>query len=166
MEEIIRFQNNMLLIRRTVGWTAEEFGDKIGVTRQTINNLEKNNRDKFKLNKTQYIAMRSVLDAEIARCPEETEVLRLILDMLVDHPEQYKEDEIRTLLEKANMITPSILAGTATRKAASKEVMLAMGAVLGGTFAVGALGAIASPLLAGGAAGAWLVKAIASGKKK
>lgn len=48
MEEIIRFQNNMLLIRRTVGWTAEEFGDKIGVTRQTINNLEKNNRDKFK----------------------------------------------------------------------------------------------------------------------
>lgn len=93
-------------------------------------------------------------------------MLRLILDMLVDHPEQYKEDEIRTLLEKANMITPSILAGTATRKAASKEVMLAMGAVLGGTFAAGAMGAIASPLLAGGAAGAWLVKAIASGKKK
>ena len=64
------------------------------------------------------------------------------------------------------MITPSILAGTATRKAASKEVMLAMGAVLGGTFVAGAMGAIASPLLAGGAAGAWLVKAIASGKKK
>lgn len=126
----------------------------------------KNNRDKFKLNKTQYIAMRSVLDAEIARCPEETDVLRLILDMLVDHPEQYKEDEIKTLLEKANMITPSILAGTATRKAASKEVMLAMGAVLGGAFAAGAMGAIGSPLLAGGTAGAWLVKAIASGKKK
>ncbi len=52
---------------------------------------EKNNRDKFKLNKTQYIAMRSVLDAEIARCPEETEVLRLILDMLVDHPSNIKK---------------------------------------------------------------------------
>lgn len=163
MEEIIRFQNNMLLIRRTVGWTAEEFGDKIGVTRQTINNLEKNNRDKFKLNKTQYIAMRSVLDAEIARCPEETEVLRLILDMLVDHPEKYKEEEIKTLLEKANLITPSILAGTATRKAVSKEVMLAMGA---GAFAAGAMGALASPLLASGAVGAWLIKAISSGKKK
>ena len=40
MEEIIRMQENLLLIRRTVGWTAEEFGEKIGVTRQTINNIE------------------------------------------------------------------------------------------------------------------------------
>lgn len=164
MEEIIRFQNNMLLIRRTVGWTAEEFGEKIGVTRQTINNLEKNNREKFKLNKTQYIAMRSVLDAEIARCPEETEVLKLILDMLVDHPENYSEKDIQTLVEKANMITPSILAGTATRKAASKEVMMAMGAVLGGAVAAGTVGALASPIVAG-AAGAWLYKVITSGKK-
>lgn len=59
MEEIIRMQNNLLLIRRTVGWTAEEFGEKIGVTRQTINNIESGRN---KLTKTQYIAMRSVLD--------------------------------------------------------------------------------------------------------
>ena len=130
MEEILRFQQNMLLIRRTVGWTAEEFGDKIGVTRQTINNLEKNNRDKFKLNKTQYIAMRSVLDAEIAKCPEETETLRLMLDMLVDHPENYTSKDIGVLLDKANMVTPSILTGTATRKAVSKEIIMAMGSIV------------------------------------
>ena len=64
MEEIIRMQNNLLLIRRTVGWTAEEFGEKIGVTRQTINNIESGRN---KLTKTQYIAMRSVLDAEMAQ---------------------------------------------------------------------------------------------------
>lgn len=162
MEEIVRFQKNMLLIRRTVGWTAEEFGDRVGVTRQTINNLEKNNRDKFKLNKTQYIAMRSVLDAEIARCPEETETLRLILDMLVDHPENYKSEDKQLLLDKANMITPSILAGTATRKAASKEIMVAMGAILGGTVAGLAVG----PFIASGAIGSWLIKVIASDKKK
>ena len=40
MEEIIRMQDNLLLIRRTVGWTAEEFGEKTGVTRQNINNIE------------------------------------------------------------------------------------------------------------------------------
>ena len=130
MEEILRFQQNMLLIRRTVGWTAEEFGDKIGVTRQTINNLEKNNRDKFKLNKTQYIAMRSVLYAEIAKCPEETETLRLMLDMLVDHPENYTSKDIEALLDKSNMVTPSILAGTATRKAVSKEIIMAMGSIV------------------------------------
>ena len=62
MEEIIRMQENLLLIRRTVGWTAEEFGEKIGVTRQTINNIESGRN---KLTKTQYIAMRSILDAEM-----------------------------------------------------------------------------------------------------
>ena len=34
MEEILRMQENLLLIRRTVGWTAEAFGERIGVTRQ------------------------------------------------------------------------------------------------------------------------------------
>ena len=72
MEEIQRMQDNLLLIRRTVGWTAEEFGEQIGVTRQTINNIESGRN---KLTKTQYIAMRSVLDVEIAKHPEETEML-------------------------------------------------------------------------------------------
>ena len=40
MEEITQIQENLLLLRRTVGWTAEKFGEKIGVTRQTINNIE------------------------------------------------------------------------------------------------------------------------------
>ena len=61
MNEIERLQDNLLLIRRAAGWTAEEFGEKIGVTRQTINNLE---AKRNKLNKTQYIAMRAVIEAE------------------------------------------------------------------------------------------------------
>ena len=39
-EEMKRFEDNFLLIRKAVGWSAEEFGDRIGVTRQAINNLE------------------------------------------------------------------------------------------------------------------------------
>ena len=50
MKEIARMQENLLLIRRAVGWTASEFGDKIGVTRQTINNIESGRN---KLTKTQ-----------------------------------------------------------------------------------------------------------------
>ena len=68
MNEIERLQDNLLLIRRAAGWTAEEFGERIGVTRQTINNLE---AKRNKLNKTQYIAMRAVLDTEMAASPEE-----------------------------------------------------------------------------------------------
>lgn len=33
-------QKHLLLIRRTVGWTAEEFGERIEVIRQTMNNIE------------------------------------------------------------------------------------------------------------------------------
>ena len=68
MNEIERLQDNLLLIRRAAGWTAEELGDRIGVTRQTINNLE---AKRNKLNKTQYIAIRAVIEAEMAKAPEE-----------------------------------------------------------------------------------------------
>ena len=40
MNEIERMQKYLQLIRRAVGWSAEEFGERIGVTRQTINNIE------------------------------------------------------------------------------------------------------------------------------
>ena len=160
MEEIQRMKDNLLLIRRAVGWTAEEFGEQIGVTRQTINNIE-NGRNN--LTKTQYIAMRSVLDAEIAKCPEETQMLQTILVVFVDHPEQYKDEDRAELLAKANLVTPSILAGTATRAEVSKEWMATAGAlgVLAGAAVVG------GPVgMVGGIINAWLLKAVIGSDKK
>ena len=124
MDEIQRMQHNLLPIRRAVGWTAEEFGNQIGVTRQTINNIESG---RHILTKTQYIAMRSVLDAEIAKYPDETEMLKIILDIFIDNPDKYKKEVRENLMAKANLLTPSILAGTATRKAVSEEWMQAAG---------------------------------------
>lgn len=165
MEEIQRMQDNLLLIRRTVGWTAEEFGDQIGVTRQTINNIESGRN---KLTKTQYIAMRSVIEAEMAKHPDETQMLRVLLDMLVDHPENYSKEDYESLLEKANMISPSILAGTSTRENVSKEWMKAASAV--GAIAAVAAGAAALPVtgvpLAGAIIGGWLGKAVKATSRK
>ncbi|OUM20989.1 hypothetical protein CBW42_05245 [Butyricicoccus porcorum] len=158
MDEIQRMQDNLLLIRRAVGWSAEEFGNQIGVTRQTINNIE-NGRNK--LTKTQYIAMRSVLDAEIARCPEETDMLRTMLDVFVDHPDKYKEEDRNSLLDKANLVTPSILAGTASRKAVSKEWMqAATGLGIAAAVAGGPMGVV------GGLMGAWLMKVVSGTDRK
>ena len=160
MEEIKRMQENLLLLRRTVGWTAEEFGEKIGVTRQTINNIE-NGRNK--LTKTQYIAMRSVLDAEMVQKPEDTEMLKVLLDVFVDHPENYSIESRNELLSKANMMAPSILAGTTSRADVSKEWMKVAGAVVG----IGAL--MGGPLGIGAGVAAvnvWLAKSIADNKKK
>ena len=162
MVEIQRMQDNLLLIRRAIGWTASEFGEQIGVTRQTINNIESGRN---KLTKTQYIAMRSVIDAEIVKHPEETEMVKILLDMLIDHPENYSKADYNELLEKANLMSPSILAGTATRETVSKEWMKAagaIGAVVAGTVAVPLAGA---PIV-GAVVGGWLAKAVKTTDKK
>lgn len=161
VDEIIRMQENLLLIRRSVGWTAEEFGDRIGVTRQTINNIE---FGRNKLTKTQYIAMRSVLDAEMAQNPDDTTMLRLILDALVDHPENYADAERTEILSKANLMAPAILAGTATRDTVSKEWVRSLGYAAGIGAALSAIplvGAVASGVVSG-----WLLKAIETKKRK
>ena len=162
MVEIERMQDNLLLIRRAIGWTASEFGEQIGVTRQTINNIESGRN---RLTKTQYIAMRSVIDAEIVEHPEETEMVKILLDMLIDHPENYSKNDYNELLEKAHLMSPSILAGTATRETVSKEWMKVagtVGAVVAGAMVVPLVGA---PLV-GAAVGGWLAKAVMITDKK
>lgn len=156
MLEIQRMQDNLLLIRRAIGWTASEFGEQIGVTRQTINNIESGRN---KLTKIQYIAMRSVIDAEIVKHQEETKMVKILLDMLIDHPENYSKADYNELLEKANLMSPSILAGAATRETVSKEWMKTAGEVVAGTMAVGA------PIV-GAAVGGWLAKAVMATDKR
>ena len=148
MDEIRRLQDNLLLIRRAVGWTAEELGEKIGVSRQTINNLEANRN---KLSKAQYIAIRAVLDAEMERSPEDTKMLALILDVFVDNPENYDEAKRKALLDKANMITPSILAGSTSRKKVSGEMMGIAVGILGA-----AIGGVIGTIIGTASTGKWL----------
>lgn len=157
MEEIVRMQKNLLLIRRAVGWTAEEFGDRIGVTRQTINNIESGRN---KLSKTQYIAMRSVLDAEIVQSPEDTAMLRLLLDALVDHPEKYREAERSEILAKANLMAPAILAGTASRETVSREWLRSIMAIVEIAMTVSMFDKITDGAISG-----WLKKIIETKRK-
>lgn len=82
-------QQNLATIRKVAGWTAEQFGEEIGVTRQTISNLE---RKKTPLSKTQYLAMRAVLNQEIIE--SDNEGLAAVLRALVDDPvEDRMEDD-------------------------------------------------------------------------
>lgn len=67
--------------------------------------------------------MQEHLYAEIIKYPDETEMLKNILDVFVDYPEKYKQEDRESLMTKVNLVTPSILAGTVTRKAVSTEWM-------------------------------------------
>ena len=90
-----RLQDNLSTIRKLAGWTMDEFGEKIGVTKQTISNLEKG-WDKSKMTQTQYIAIRAVLQYEI-NCGEMEEnrknLLANALDILVDNPKEADDDK-------------------------------------------------------------------------
>lgn len=109
--------------------------------------------------------MRSVIDAEIVKHPEETQMVETLLDMLIDHPENYSKADYNELIEKANLMSPSILAGTATRETVSKEWMKAagaIGAVVASTVAV----PLAGTPIVGTAVGGWLAKAVRSKKNR
>ena len=76
---ISRFQENLETIRKVAGWTSQELADEIGVTRQTISNLESG---RSKMTKTQYLALRTVLNFEIIQ--NDNRSLATIVKSLVD----------------------------------------------------------------------------------
>ena len=57
-------QDNLKSIREILNWTSADLGDLIGVTKQTISNLETKNS---KLTKLHYIEIRTVVDFEIEK---------------------------------------------------------------------------------------------------
>ena len=69
-------QSSLRQIRQMLGFGVQEFGDLIGLTRQTINNLE---TQKNKMSPTQYVSICAVIDNCIKNKPELLTVLTTIL---------------------------------------------------------------------------------------
>ena len=76
-----KFQENLSIIRKVAGWTTQELADELGVARQTVSNLE---TGKTPMSKLQYLALRTVFNAEIAK--EENRDLARVIKTLVDDP--------------------------------------------------------------------------------
>lgn len=76
-------QDNLSSLRKIAGWTADELGARIGVTKQTISNLE---NKKNPMNLTQYIAIRAVFDYKIFQSPRSSEnkILQQTINLLLD----------------------------------------------------------------------------------
>ena len=126
---IVRFEPHLLLVRRLVGWSAAVFGEKIGVSRQTINNLE---AGRSHLSKTEYLLIRRVLDDEFDPDANEPSMLEVLLEMLVDHPERYSEAERKEVLSKAQFAVRAVIAKPEERKelSATWKAILVAGGVL------------------------------------
>ena len=133
MDEVSRLQKHLALIRGCAGWTAAALAEKLGVKRQTISTIERG-EEKYKMTRMQYLAIRKVLDDEIASAKEETQMLRLVIDALVDHPERYSNEEKEEIRSKAELFAPSIVKKPSERKSASKAwmVLLTAGGIVAG----------------------------------
>lgn len=146
-KDITKLQNNLLLIRNAGGWTAEEFGDKLGVTKQTISNLE---NKKTEMTKIQYIAIRAVLDYEMEENPN-NELLRSAVNIAFYSDEVSEEDQKKI---------QALVSGAQKTGLDNAAVIAAIGIISGVAAEV-----IASPVLAT-SYGAWLGKVLKKKNKK
>ncbi len=106
-------QDNLQSIRKIAKWTAEDLSKKIGVTKQTISNLE-NNRTKMSL--TQYIAIRSVLEYEV-ETNKDNVILPQVLSVIFDDEninDKRDEQEVKEIKDKVSMIGASVASGVSS----------------------------------------------------
>lgn len=132
MDEISRLQRHLPLIRCCAGWTAAELGEKLGVKRQTISTIEQG-EEKYKMTKMQYLAIRKVLDDELVSSMDDTQMLHIVLDALVDHPENYAPEERTEILDNAKLLAPAIVKTPTERKVAStkwRTILIASGVIV------------------------------------
>ena len=95
--DVKKLQDNLSAIRKIAGWTAQDLGKKIGVTKQTISNIE---NKKTEMTLTQYIAIRTVLDYEMEN-NKANEVLPQVVHLLLDVPDEKLTDAEHQRLNEA-----------------------------------------------------------------
>lgn len=108
-KDIKRLQDNLCSIRKIAGWTAQDLGSKIGVTKQTISNLE---NQKTEMTLTQYIAIRTVLDYEIKN-NKSNEVLPQVVYILLDMSDNEMNEEDHNKINQAVTTLAAASAGGA-----------------------------------------------------
>ena len=148
--EIAKLQDNLLLIRKAGGWSAEEFGDMIGVTKQTISNLE---NKKTTMSKIQYIAIRAVLDYEMAERPDD-KVLISTVNLCLNSSDLSDAD-----IKKAH----AFVEGATKTGLDNAAIIGGLAALIGMAAAEALIVPFASPALVG-AASIWLAKIMKSKK--
>lgn len=150
-----KLQKHLIIIRKAAGWTTEELGQKIGVTKQTISNLE---NMKTKMSKTQYLAIQMVISQKIATSPDDI-TLANIMKMIFSpsESESINYGEIKNAMSTAESATTEKTVGSALPVGgiAGAMTMLGLGPV--GAVSAAVLGATIMP---------WLTKALNDDKEE
>src|SRR5574344_1559933 len=128
--EIENMQVNLGDLRKLAGWTVEQLGEKLGITKQAVANIEHYDaltKKGTKLSQTQYIALRFLFETE-AYGPDMKErkiqnpALAKALRLIFDDADKYKANE-KTNRENINALA-SIAYGSGVEIAAVKSAFL------------------------------------------
>lgn len=144
---IERMQSNLSTIRKVARMTSEQFGEAIGVSRQTIGNIE---NGRSKLTKTQYLAIRAVLNYMAADNQGLAQIVRALVDEPVEEDDSLEYCEVRPTLSAMDDMskTTEVLAGGASY-AALVSLVKAAGGSKTLTKSAGGTSAISGALVAG-----------------
>ncbi len=131
-KNILRLQKNLQAIRKIAGLTAEELGEYIGVTKQTISNLE---NQKTKMTKTQYLALMMVINTLVEN-PDNAQ-LKSIVEILLK-PDADEEEELNSIIKEVRKTDGAAVAGAFTTAglALAGPMGLAMALILSTTKAL------------------------------
>lgn len=151
-------QENLNMMRKLYGWTMEQLGERIGVTKQTISNLEHGNP---KMTKIQYIAIRAIFEAEAGeREQEERENLLRMLKLICDENQNISDKQRKEAIEAATVIASATASGTASESAI--KMLSSSLASIGVLTAIPLVGQIAAGVLTG----TWVSKMLKEKKQK
>lgn len=128
MDEPIRLQRHLPLFRTCAGWTAKDLADKLEVSRQSVSAWENydGNTKGVKLSKAYYLAIRQLLESAVScdvldeKAKKKKHILGTMLEVLVDHPEEYTSEDVNAILKEAEFMAPSIMKQPEQRKSVSK----------------------------------------------
>lgn len=103
-------QDNLCDLRKIAGWTAEVLAGKLGITKQTISNIE---NQKVKISTIQYIAIRAVFECEIASNSSNTTLRKVMGVLFQAMPPVYslRKEEIRAVMLSIASIAAAGLSG-------------------------------------------------------
>lgn len=149
-KEIALLQENLEMLRKLFGWSAEQLGNRLGVTKQTVLNLE---HGKPIMSKIQYIAIRAVFETEAnIREEEEKRNLLTVMNLIFNEDNKVSEKKKKDALDAAKVMANATLASK--DKAMVTKTMA--GALAGIGIAAGALMPIAGAVA--GSLTVWLAK--------
>ena len=90
-------QNSLKQVRQVLGFGSQEFADIVGLTRQTINNLE---NKKNKMSATQYVAICAVID----HCTKDKPELQRILSTILSSNDTVENSTVFSSIENDSML--------------------------------------------------------------